>query len=164
MTKVDAGKKDIEAIIKVISARKPSFEETFKANSHKTITSDGGNVVKHVDESGENSNKVDHDRGIVDTSALIDIPPPMPPIMVKVDTNESPLVNENVESLPVDHELTCPHAALVNFWRPATPADLAYVSPYATPDAGDKYITFEPGQQNYHSSHFLMCVTIFFNS
>lgn len=155
MTKVDAGKKDIQAIIKVISARKPSFEETFRANSHKTpIISDGGDMAVNIDVSKENLDEAGQQelttvkKQVAETKLtpeFIELPPPVPPVMVVHEENESPPVKENVDSFEKAHELTCPHAELVNFWRPLTEADMAYVSPFATPNAGDKYVTFEPG-------------------
>lgn len=79
------------------------------------------------------------------TPEFIELPPPVPPVMVVQEETESPPVKGNVDSFEKAHELTCPHAELVNFWKPLTEADMAYVSPFATPNAGDKYVTFEPG-------------------
>lgn len=45
----------------------------------------------------------------------------------------------------VHHELLCPHADLIQFWKPATAEDLAYVSPYYIEGADTRYVTFEPG-------------------
>ena len=108
-------------------------------------------MVAHEDESEENLDEIEQQdlfvdkKNVIDIPSFIELPPPMPPVMVEVDANESSPVIENVDSLLVTHELTCPHAELVNFWRPATAADMAYVSPYKIQDAGDKYVTFEPG-------------------
>jgi hypothetical protein len=46
---------------------------------------------------------------------------------------------------PISHELKCPHADLVKFWKPTTVADMNYKTPYYTEGAEDRYITFEPG-------------------
>jgi hypothetical protein len=146
LTKVDAGKKDIQAIIKAISTRKSSFEETFRSN--------GGDVAVNIDESKGNLDEVEQQElttvkiKVAEnklTPEFIELPPPVPPVMVVHEENEGLPVKENVDSFEKAHELTCPHAELVNFWRPLTEADMAYVSPFATPNAGDKYVTFEPG-------------------
>ena len=44
------------------------------------------------------------------------------------------------------HPLTCPHGELMEFWKPATAADVKYVSPYVDPARPNKYVIFEPGQ------------------
>jgi hypothetical protein len=46
---------------------------------------------------------------------------------------------------PVHHELKCPNADLVKFWKPTTADDMAYRSPYAVEGSESKYVTFEPG-------------------
>lgn len=47
---------------------------------------------------------------------------------------------------PKFHELSCPGAEQLTFWKSVTDADLAYKTPYEDNSMGTKYVTFEPGE------------------
>ena len=71
-------------------------------------------------------------------------------VVVKEPETEPPNAVK-IASSAVHHELICPHADLIQFWKPATAKDLAYVSPYAIEGADTRYVTFEPGNSvDYH--------------
>ena len=122
-----------------ITKRKPSFEDQFNA-------------------SREFSQLARPIREIPITEVIEEVPETKPEVVVKEpeavneviqeDPEIEPPIEEKVVPSVVHHELLCPHAELIQFWKPATAQDLAYVSPYYIEGADTRYVTFEPGISN----------------
>lgn len=56
------------------------------------------------------------------------------------------------------HNLTCPHADLVTFWKKPTASDLKYRTPYLNYGPRTKYVTFEPGNLFFPYFPLLMII------
>lgn len=74
---------------------------------------------------------------------------PSPDRQPPAEQRQPPANAASTKELPVVrpedwHHLQCPHRELVTFWKDPTPADLAYVTPYADAAGDEKYVTFEP--------------------
>ena len=160
ITKVDAGKEDLKKIVQKIVKRKPSFEETFEANSNKSPPIINVGITSNVDlEPIVDADPIIVQDPVIEEEPVIVVAPVVEenPVIVAVPTaiasSITPVQTQAVTTttIPVkaqhlpSHELLCPHASLVKFWKPTTPADLAYVSPFAIAGAEARYVTFEPG-------------------
>lgn len=64
------------------------------------------------------------------------------------------------------HQLTCPHKDEVTFWKPPTPFDLTYLSPYEQEeDEGsreERYVTFEPDVGGWNNIRMQMELVLVF--
>jgi hypothetical protein len=150
ITKVDAGKNDLKKIVEKIVKRPPTFEETF-ANSQKDPPIINGGVISKVDLEPPTIEEdptfepapIIEEEPVIEVVPVIDAVPPVIAINIVPDPTLA-TIPVKAEHFP-SHELLCPHASLVQFWKPTTPADMAYVSPFAIAGAEPRYVTFEPG-------------------
>ena len=154
ITKVDAGKEDLKKIVQKIVKRKPSFEETFEANSNKSPPIINVGITSNVDlEPIVDADPIIVVDPVIEEEPVIVVAPVIVAVPTAIASSITPVQTQAVTTttIPVkaqhlpSHELLCPHASLVKFWKPTTPADLAYVSPFAIAGAEAKYVTFEPG-------------------
>ena len=118
-----------------ITKRKPSFEDAFNASREfyqpaRPIRD--APIIEVVEEEPK-------------TLEVVQKEPETVLEVVNVDPEIEPPSEEKVVASVVHHELLCPHAELIQFWKPATAQDLAYVSPYYIEGADTRYVTFEPG-------------------
>jgi hypothetical protein len=154
ITKVDAGKKDLKKIVEKIVKRPPTFEETF-ANSKRDPPIINVGVLSKVDLEPPTIEEdptfepvpIIEEEPVIEIATVIEAVPPVVAINVVPDPTlavTTATIPVKAEHLP-SHELLCPHASLVQFWKPTTPADMAYVSPFAIAGAEPRYVTFEPG-------------------
>mmetsp|Transcript_6259 Transcript_6259/g.9354 ORF Transcript_6259/g.9354 Transcript_6259/m.9354 type:complete len:451 (-) Transcript_6259:1628-2980(-) len=76
---------------------------------------------------------------------------------------ESTIPSTAIESEPPPlHELDCPHAELVTFWKKTTKADLQYKSPYNDFGPAKKYVTFEPDVGGWNNIRMQMELVLVF--